>query len=84
MKAVSGKEFIEKLHQVVGQDNAEQVVGTLINDIDEEGKMKFDSKIHIENSYTEEYLKRIGFYWSELGMEYIKKYISYFRKIGYL
>ena len=46
--------------------------------------MKFDSKIHIENSYTEEYLKRIGFYWSELGMEYIKKYISYFRKIGYL
>lgn len=84
MKAVNSMDFVKILHQAVDTDDEERVWGTLVNDIDENGRMKYDSKIHIENSFTEAYLNSIGFYWSELGEEYIRKYVSYFHKIGYL
>ena len=51
--------------------------------MDEEDKLNYDSKIYIKNDFTVEYLKRLGFEWSDIGFEYVKGYIEYFREIGY-
>ena len=40
--------------------------------------------IRIENDFTVEYLRKLGFEWSDIDFEYIKRYIEYFRNIGYL
>lgn len=55
----------------------------LVNDMDENGKLLYDSNIKIHNEFTVEYLRQLGFEWSDIDFEYIKKYIEYFREIGY-
>ena len=60
------------------------VFETFIGDLDVNDRLNYDSNIRIENAFTEEYLRRLGFKWSEIGIEYLRKYVTYFRKIGYL
>lgn len=52
--------------------------------MDEQGRLVYDSNIRIMNDFTVWFLKKVGFEWNETDMEYIKGYIDYFRKIGYL
>lgn len=56
---------------------------SLINDMDENGKLIYDTNIRIVKDITVDYLKRLGFEWSDIGTEYIRKYIGYFKNIGY-
>ena len=60
------------------------ILSAFINDLDENNKLNYESNIHIENRFTVEYLKKIGFEWSPINIDYIRKYIEYFKKIGYL
>ena len=51
--------------------------------MDENGKLIYDTNIRIVKDITVDYLKRLGFEWSDIGTEYIRKYIGYFKNIGY-
>jgi archaellum component FlaD/FlaE len=31
-----------------------------------------------------QYLKSLGFEWTGIGMDYLKKYMDYFKRIGYI
>jgi len=57
---------------------------TFINDMDENDQLNYDSNIRIENDFTVEYLKSLGFEWSEIDFEYMRKYVEYFKNIGYM
>ena len=59
------------------------ILEKLINDLDKHGRLNYDSNIHIKNEFTAVYLKALGFEWSDIGIEYIQKYVEYFRKIVY-
>ena len=37
----------------------------------------------MENDFTVRYLKQFGFAWKETDLPYLRKYVDYFRKIGY-
>ena len=52
--------------------------------MDENDKLNYDSNIRIENDFTVEYLRKLGFEWNDIDFEYIKKYVEYFRNIGFL
>ncbi|MCH5348878.1 MAG: thioester reductase domain-containing protein, partial [Oscillospiraceae bacterium] len=84
LKAVSGADFTAALRKTAKQAGLEHIFETFINDLDKNDRLNYDSNIRIENAFTEEYLRRLGFKWSEIGIEYLRKYVSYFRKIGYL
>ena len=62
----------------------EYIFETFINDMDKNDQLNYDSNIRIENDFTVQYLRQLGFEWNEIGFEYIRKYIEYFRRIGYL
>jgi len=73
----------QALRQTAKQAGMEYIFETFINDMDEQDHLTYDSKIRIENSFTEQYLKRLGFQWTEIGLEYLRKYADYFRGIRY-
>ncbi len=84
VKMASGSKFTECLRRTMREKGREFIYETFINDMDSNDRLNYDSKIRIENDFTVEYLRRLGFEWPEIGFEYLRKYIDYFRKIGYL
>ena len=84
IEIVSGKEFTELLRATAKASGTQHIFETFINDMDENDRMNDESNIHIENSFTVDYLKQLGFEWNDIGFEYLKKYVEYFRKIGVL
>ena len=84
LKIVSGAAFTAALRQTTKQAGMEHIFETFINDMDENDQLNYNSNIRIENDFTVQYLKNLGFKWSDIGIEYLRKYIEYFRKIGYL
>ena len=83
LKIVSGSEFTAALRKTAESSGREYIFETFINDMDNNDRIIYESNIHIENSFTEQYLHRLGFAWSEIGMDYLRKYTTYFEKIGY-
>ena len=84
MKVVNKKEFNEALKSTVKQRNTEYIYEAFQNDMDEKGCLVYDSNIRIENDFTLWFLKKVGFEWNETDIDYIRGYIDYFRRIGYL
>ncbi|MGN0396227.1 MAG: amino acid adenylation domain-containing protein [Coprococcus sp.] len=84
MKIVNGDTFNEELQKTIRNNRTEYIFEAFQNDMDERGHLVYDSNIRIENDFTLWFLKKVGFEWNETDMEYIKGYIDYFRKIGYL
>ena len=83
MTVVSGKEFNDTLQKKAKDTNTEYIYEAFQNDMDEDGKLIYDSNIHILNDFTVNFLKKIGFEWDKTDYEYIKKYVEYFRNLGY-
>lgn len=84
MKVVDDAAFNEALQQTIKNSGTEYIFEALQNDMDDQGKLVYDSNIRIMNDFTVWFLKKVGFEWNETDLEYVKGYIDYFRKIGYL
>lgn len=84
MDIISGSAFAEILRQTALQSGLKYVFETFINDMDENEQLNYDSNIRIENDFTVQYLYALGFEWSDIGIEYLHKYVAHFKKIGYL
>ena len=54
------------------------------NDMDENGRLVYDSNIRIKNDFTDWFMRKLGFEWAHIDYEYIRAYVEYFRGIGYL
>ncbi|MBD5554940.1 MAG: hypothetical protein HDQ95_06250 [Roseburia sp.] len=83
MKVVDGVSFHKALEQTMLDAGTEYIFEALQNDMDEQGRLIYDSNIHIVNDFTVWFLKKVGFEWSETDEEYIRGYQGYFRTIGY-
>ena len=55
----------------------------LQNDLDDTGKLVYDSNIHIRNSFTVWFLEKLGFHWAKIDREYVEGYLNYFRDLDY-
>ena len=58
------------------------VFEAFINDMDTNNRLAF-SNLHIDTDFTVQYLKSLGFEWSKIDLEYLKKYMEYFKELGY-
>ena len=83
LKIVDGPEFTKALRRTVDKYETEHIFETFINDIDENDQLCYESNIYIENDFTVQYLKILGFEWSDIDITYIQKYVQYFKRIGY-
>lgn len=83
MEVVEEKQFIKRLKETVS-NNKSYIYEAFINDMDENGKLIYETNIHIQNDFTISYLKQLGFEWSKIDYEYVKGYIQYFNELGWL
>ena len=74
--------FNKALLQTIERKEIKYIFETFINDMDGNNRLVF-SNIHIDTDFTVRYLKLLGFEWSEISLEYLRKYMEYFGKIGY-
>lgn len=84
MSVVDAKTFCETMQEIAKEPNMKYIFEAFQNDMDEDGKLIYDSNISLVNDFTVDFLKRVGFEWKQTDAEYISKYIEYFRKLGYL
>ena len=71
------------LQQIAKDANTEYIYEAFQNDMDESGKLVYDSNIHILNDFTVWFMRQCGFEWAEIDYDYVKGYVDYFRKLGY-
>lgn len=83
VEIVDGTAFAQLLRNIAMQERTAHVFEVFINEMDENEHLVYDSNIRINNDFTVEYLRKLGFVWSDIEIEYIEKYINYFREIGF-
>lgn len=83
MKVVDGAMFTELLRETVNQGRA-HIYEAFLNDLGADGRLNYETNIHIENAFTISYLRQLGFEWTKIDYEYVKRYVEYFRNMGYL
>lgn len=83
LNIMSGEAFTKALRKTAECPETKHIFETFIMDMDSNGRLNYESNIHVESEFTEEYLRRLGFNWSEIGTQYLRKYVEYFKKIGY-
>ena len=84
MNIVDGNDFNRTLQQLAQNSNTEYIFEAFQNDMDEEGKLVYDSNIRILNDFTLWFMKKCGFEWAKIDYDYVKGYVDYFRNLGYL
>lgn len=84
MQIVNATEFNRALEQTLQNTSMKYIYEALQNDMDEDGKLVYDSNIRIENEFTLWFMKQLGFEWNEIDVTYLKGYLEYFRDLGYL
>lgn len=74
--------FSNKLKELSIQKEKAHIYEAFINDFNEASQINYDSNIRIENDFTVSYLKSLGFEWADIDIEYLRKYVEYFERIG--
>lgn len=83
MEIVDSSAFMDVLKTMLHVSGKSWIYEAFQNDIDEHGKLQFESNIVLNNDLTTGFLKSIGFEWKDINFDYLSKYICYFRKLGY-
>lgn len=76
--------FAEMLKELSKQKDKAHIYEAFINDFNDVSQINYDSDICIENDFTVQYLKSLGFEWADIDIDYLSKYVEYFKKIGVL
>lgn len=84
MDVISDASFRELIERTIGDPRRSHIYEALETVLDQNGKIIMDNSIHVNTQFTDWFLSKTGFRWSEIDEEYIDGYISYFREAGYL
>jgi thioester reductase-like protein len=84
VESVSQDAFARIIEELGSDSGKRHILEAFINEIDENNRLSYESSIHIDLRFTTAYLAALGFEWTDIGTEYLRKYVEYFKRIGYL
>jgi hypothetical protein len=84
LESVSKRKFTEALNQFLQDDILKDSISGIIPDLDNKKNLNLISNVLPVADFTTQYLETLGFSWPPIDLEYIQKYIEYFKNIGYL
>lgn len=72
------------INNLLNDSEKRDSISGIIQDLDSNRHLLYTSSIQLDATFTELYLKNIGFEWKTIDKNYIIKYINYFKKIKFL
>lgn len=81
---VSNKMMADIITGILQDDSRKDVLSGIIHDLDDNKNLTYTSRIRLNCDFSSKYLSHIGFSWKSIDTEYIRKYMDYFRKIGFI
>ena len=70
IEEIENEEFKKKIRKILNSPKSE-LLGTLINDLDKDLNLNYDTKINLNSKHTIELLEQYGFKWPQLDKKYI-------------
>ena len=81
---VSNKMMSDIITGILQDDSRKEILSGIIHDLDTDKNLTYTSRIRLNCDFSSQYLLELGFNWKELDSLYIKKYMNYFKKIGFI
>ena len=81
---LSGSDFNNKIISLSNEHLNENILKGIVNDLDDNYGLSFNSTVNQKNLYTNSYLNMIDFNWPNIGNQYIQKIINYMKKNKYI
>ena len=72
---ISNDEFKQKIKRIITKTNSDDI-SALINDLDKNLNLNYDSKIRLDSKHTIQLLQLFGFEWSKIDKKYIKNILK--------
>ena len=69
---------------ILSDDQRKHIVSAILEDLDSNKKITYNSSVNLNWSFTENYLKNCGFRFKKLDKSYTLKSLNYFKKIGFI
>ncbi len=83
MEVVSHEDFVKKIDELLANPVRKEDLNGIINDLDKDKKLVYDSSIRIKSDFSKKVLSDIGFEWPYIDTNYLYMYFKYFADIGY-
>lgn len=83
LKIVTSEKFIEIINTLLKDPNKKHFLEGIINDLNKDKKLVYESNIKIDSSFTTKVLEKLGFQWPYIDTRYIRNYLKYLADIGY-
>ena len=84
IKSVSPKEFTDVIISLSQSEKGKEIINGIVTDIIMKGTLTFTPAFEVESLKTVNYLKSVGFEWSDLTEEYFGKIIGNMKQLGFL
>ena len=68
----------------LANDKKNEIIASLVNDIDANKKLIYESNIKINSDFSIALLDKLDFSWPNIDENYVKKYITYLFDIYFL
>ena len=78
LQIMSNEEFIQYTKKLLNNPVKKQYLDGIINDLDKNYKLEYNSNIMLKSDFTKYTLKLLDFNWPYINSEYIYKYLKFF------
>ncbi|MBQ9298122.1 MAG: amino acid adenylation domain-containing protein [Clostridia bacterium] len=83
LKVKTNEQFIKYAKELLQNPDKKKYLDGIINDLDKNYKLEYDSNIMLKSDFTKYVLSLLGFNWPYINDEYIYKYLKFFKDTGY-
>ncbi len=80
---VSNSEFSNKVKQFLSDKNLKNEISGIITELNKDKIFDLNANILLNSNFSNTYLQKLGFKWTNINKNYIVKYFNYFKNINY-
>lgn len=81
IQIVSDSDFRKKIKEILQDDSKKFILNNLINDLDKDLQLIYETDIIVKSDYTINYLDKINFKWPKINQHYLINFLELLRSV---